>query len=195
MWGDRRELAVRPIPMFSRYGAVHFPYIFFIYGICYFYHTYHYVSVLIIVIMLHHLLLWYDSYISSVSHWNWQHQLCVSCQVSDVTVQGDLFLCCTSLANGQGDSQDSISTKLSCRRWRKCDQFQKGYQNLGSDKSPFSQLMVDLNWSGDTAWHIWSVSLVGTWRLTLVLCAVHFNHSVVQLFLLHNTDTLRDTYL
>lgn len=40
--------------------------------------------------------------------------------------------------------------------------FKMVYQNPGADKSPFSQLMVDLNWLGDTSWHICYVSLVGT---------------------------------
>lgn len=37
----------------------------------------------------------------------------VASQVSNVAVERNALLCCTSLAHSQGDAQDGISTKLS----------------------------------------------------------------------------------
>lgn len=52
------------------------------------------------------------------THRNREDQLSVSCQVSNVTVQGDTFLCCASFAYGQRYSQNRVGTKLSWRRNR-----------------------------------------------------------------------------
>lgn len=48
-------------------------------------------------------------------HRNRKHQLCVPSQVSYVAVQRGLFLCRTGFADGEGDSQDGVGSKLSCR--------------------------------------------------------------------------------
>ena len=37
----------------------------------------------------------------------------VASEVSNVAVEGNALLCCTSLAHSQGDTQDGISTELS----------------------------------------------------------------------------------
>lgn len=41
-----------------------------------------------------------------------QYDLWVPSEVSDVTVQGDAFLSCTSLTHRKGNTQDGIGTKL-----------------------------------------------------------------------------------
>lgn len=48
------------------------------------------------------------------SYRNRKHQLCVSSQVSYVAVQRDVFLCRTSLADGERHSQDGVGSELSC---------------------------------------------------------------------------------
>lgn len=49
-----------------------------------------------------------------MSYWDWEDDFRVSCQVSDVAIQGDSFLCSTSFADSQGHAQNSIGTKFSC---------------------------------------------------------------------------------
>lgn len=48
----------------------------------------------------------------SDAHRHGQDDLFVSCKVSNVTVQRDTFLCCSSFANSKGDSQDRICSKF-----------------------------------------------------------------------------------
>lgn len=50
----------------------------------------------------------------SDAHRHRQDDLRVSCKVSDVTVQRDAFLCCSSFADGKRDSQDRICSKFGC---------------------------------------------------------------------------------
>lgn len=55
----------------------------------------------------------------SDAHWHWQDNFRVSRKVSDVTVQRDAFLCCSSFADSKGDSQDSICSKFGCLKEKK----------------------------------------------------------------------------
>lgn len=47
------------------------------------------------------------------AHRDWEDDFGVASEVSNMAIQGNTLLCCTSLAHSQGDAQDSISTKLS----------------------------------------------------------------------------------
>lgn len=50
----------------------------------------------------------------SDAHRHWQDDLRVSCKVSNVAVQRDPFLCCSSFADSKGDSKDCICSKFCC---------------------------------------------------------------------------------
>lgn len=51
-------------------------------------------------------------------HRHGQDDLWVFCKVSNVTIQGDTFLCCTCFANSQGHTQDGICSEFG---WRKAN--------------------------------------------------------------------------
>lgn len=108
-----------------------------------------------------------------MTHRNRQDQFSVSCKISDVTVQGDTFLCCASFANGQWYTQNSIGPKLS---WRK-------------NKITWH---MDAITGAETHHYVIMLSSNVMWiRLTFVVSAVHFNHRVVQFLLLQHTDSLK----
>lgn len=47
-------------------------------------------------------------------HRHGQDDLWVSCKVSNMTIQGDTFLRCTSFADSQGHAEDGICSKFGC---------------------------------------------------------------------------------
>lgn len=47
------------------------------------------------------------------AHRDWKDDFRVASEVSNMAIQGNALLCCTSLAHSQGDTQYGISTKLS----------------------------------------------------------------------------------
>lgn len=44
---------------------------------------------------------------------NRENDFLVASQISNVAVEGDALLCCTSLAHSQGHAQDGVGTELS----------------------------------------------------------------------------------
>lgn len=51
-------------------------------------------------------------------HRHRQDDLLVSCEVCNVTIQGDVLLSCASFANRQGNAQNGIGSKLSFKEQR-----------------------------------------------------------------------------
>lgn len=50
------------------------------------------------------------------THRNRKYDFFVSGEVSDVAVERNSLLCCSSLTDGQRHAQNGVSTKLSCRQ-------------------------------------------------------------------------------
>lgn len=59
---------------------------------------------------------------TEATHWNWQDDLGIASQVSDVAVEGYPLLNSSSLADSQRHTQNGIRTKLSWNRRGECDE-------------------------------------------------------------------------
>lgn len=116
---------------------------------------------------------------------NWKDNFWVASEVSNVAVQWDALLCCAGLAHSQGDPQNGVGTKLSCDIWVMTFNYSSMFCNtlVYSNKTRALQIVTTFKNCVRERGKIK--------KLTLVFCAIHVEHQLVNLLLLQDGHALR----